>query len=81
VLLRADDYDWVRTTLGEPDAPRQVDPPTGIAFVVISEERYERFKAFFEEDPLSSEEKRALHGEAGKRAGWGDPIWHSQEPS
>ena len=81
VLLRADDFDWVRTQFGEPDAPRQTDPRTGAAYAVLPEERYERFKAFFEEDPLTTPEKIALLREAGKRAGWHDPVWHSQEPS
>jgi hypothetical protein len=80
VLLRAEDFDWVRALLGdEPDAPRRVDPRTGRAYVVIPEQRYERFKAFFEEDPLTPAEKRALLREAGKRAGWTDPVWDSGE--
>jgi hypothetical protein len=77
VLLRADDFDWVRGLLGnEPDAPRRLDPRTGTAYAVLPEERYERFKAFFEEDPLTEAEKRALLRQAGRRAGWDDPAWN-----
>jgi hypothetical protein len=76
VLLRADDFDWVRNLLkDEPEAPRRFDPRTGVAYAVLSPERYERFKAFFEEDPLTEAEKRALLREAGRRAGWDDPTW------
>jgi hypothetical protein len=50
-----------------------------LAYAVLPEERYERFKAFFEEDPLSAAEKMALLREAGKRAGWHDPAWQSPE--
>lgn len=79
VLLRADDFEWIRALLkDEPDAPRRADPRTGTAYAVLPEERYERFKAFFEEDPLTPAEKRALLREAGKRAGWNDPGWDSQ---
>jgi hypothetical protein len=80
VLLRADDFDWVRELLkDEPDAPRRRDPRTGMAYAVLPEERYERFKAFFEEDPLTDEERRALLRQAGRRAGWDDPAWDTPE--
>jgi len=82
VLLRADDFEWIRQLLrDEPDAPRRIDPRTESVYVLLPEERYERFKAFFEEDPLSAAEKMALLREAGKRAGWQDPVWHSPEAS
>lgn len=71
ILLKADDFDWIRQLLGdEPDAPRLIDSRTNIAYALLPEERYERFKAFFEEDPLSPAERMALLREAGKRAGW-----------
>ncbi len=80
VLLRADDFDWVRDLLkDEPDAPRRSDSRTGVAYAVLPEERYERFKAFFEEDPLTEAEKRALFREAGRRAGWDGPGWETPE--
>lgn len=74
VLLKADDFDWVRQLFGdEPDAPRLLDPRSNTRYALLTEERYERFKAFFEEDPLSPAERRALLREAGKRAGWDAP--------
>jgi hypothetical protein len=74
VLLKSDDFDWIRQLLGdEPDAPRLTDPRSNITYALVPEERYERFKAFFEEDPLSPAERLALLREAGKRAGWDSP--------
>ena len=74
VLLRDDDFAWICNLLkDEPDAPRRMDSRTGTAYALLPEDRYERFKAFFEEDPLSPAERRALLREAGKRAGWDTP--------
>jgi len=71
VLLKSDDFDWIRQLLGdEPDAPRLTDSRSNTTYALLTEERYERFKAFFEEDPLSPAERLALLREAGKRAGW-----------
>ena len=73
VLLKSDDFDWIRNLLGdEPDAPRVTDPQTSTTYALLPEERYERFKAFFEEDPLTPAERMALLRAAGKRAGWLD---------
>jgi hypothetical protein len=74
VLLKSDDFDWIRQLLGdEPDAPRLIDPRINATYALLPEERYERFKAFFEEDPLSPAERLALLREAGKRAAWDAP--------
>lgn len=82
VLLKSADFDWVRGLLGdEPDAPRAEDPRTHALYAVLPEDRYERFRAFFEEDPLSAAEKRALLREAGRRAGWDGPEWGDSSPS
>jgi hypothetical protein len=82
VLLRSDDFEWIRGLLGgEPDAPRGTDTRTGQEHVLLPEERYERFKSFFEEDPLTAAEKIALFREAGRRAGWDSPVWDSAEGS
>jgi hypothetical protein len=76
ILLRGDDFEWVRELLGdEPDAPRRHDPRTGILYALVPEARYERFKAFFEEDPLSPSERQALLRDAGRRANWQGPEW------
>jgi hypothetical protein len=82
VLLRSDDFEWIRRLLGdEPDAPRGTDTRTGQEYALLPEERYERFKAFFEEDPLTSAEKTAILREAGRRAGWDSRVWDRAEGS
>jgi hypothetical protein len=76
VLLDAGDFDWIRDKLkDEPDAPRATHPGTGKRYALLPEERYERYKAFFEEDPITPAERMWLLREAGKRAGWDDPVW------
>jgi hypothetical protein len=47
-----------------------VDPQTQTEYVVVRADLYERIKSLFEADDLSSEEKRLLLAESGKRAGW-----------
>jgi hypothetical protein len=71
VLLASADFDWIRQMLGdEADAVRVRDLRTNQDYAVLMPERYERFKAFFEEDPLSPAERAGLLRAAGKRAGW-----------
>lgn len=51
VLLRSQDFDWIRGLLeDEPDVPRLRHRQTDICYALVPAERYERFKAFFEED-------------------------------
>lgn len=76
VLIEESDFTWIRQLLGdEPDAPYGVDPRTQKRYALVPAHRYERFKAFFEEDPLDPSERRALMRHAGLRAGWNDPVW------
>jgi hypothetical protein len=51
------------------------DPRNRETYALIPCERYERFKAFFEEDPIAQEEKKGLMQAAGERAGWDDPAF------
>jgi hypothetical protein len=80
VLLAAADFEWIRQVLGDEDeATRVRDPRTNQSYAVIPIDRYERFKAFFEEDPLSAAERTALLRAAGKRAGWDDPEFDEED--
>ena len=57
------------------DTPaRVVDPETNTAYVLLRADLYERYKALFEEDPMTREEQLYFLREAGKRAGWDDPA-------
>lgn len=82
VLLPANDFDWIRGLVPDiPDAARAADPRTGRMYAYVPLLVYERFKAFFEDDPLSREEQLYLLREMGKRAGWDDPgDGHLQRP-
>lgn len=74
VLLPAEDFDWVRGVLkGVAEVPRRTDPRTGKSYALVPLDEYERFKAFFEEDPLTARERAGLLREFGRRAGWDDP--------
>jgi hypothetical protein len=76
VFLRTEDFEWIRGLLGdEPDAPLRIHPLTGQSYALVPAERYERFRAFFEEVPLTPEERTELLREAGRRAGWDDPAF------
>lgn len=58
----------------EPEVPVRVnDPAEGAAFVLIRAEVYERFKAMFEDDPVTEQERRYMLEQFGRRAGWDDP--------
>jgi hypothetical protein len=84
VLLRSPDFDWIRRLLTNvPEAERHIDPRTRETYALVPLSVYERFKAFFEEDPVTPEEQRYLLREAGKRAGWDDPemdIYNDLDP-
>jgi hypothetical protein len=51
-----------------------VHPSSGKTFFLVSEERYERLKPLFEEDPFTQEEQRFQLQQLGKRAAWDDPA-------
>lgn len=81
VLLPWEDFTWVREHLAdEPEVPCRTHPRTGKLYAVLTEDRYERFRALFEEDPLTPAEREALLRRAGERAGWDDNAWDGVNP-
>jgi hypothetical protein len=50
-----------------------VDPETQVEYVIVRADLYERVKSLVEADDLTSEEKRHLLAESGKRPGWDNP--------
>jgi hypothetical protein len=57
------------------DTPMRVsDPSRSATFVLVRDEVYERFKALFEEDPVTQQERLFQLEQFGKRAGWDDPA-------
>ena len=49
------------------------DPSQQEKFVLLRAEVYDRFKAIFEEDPVTEQERLFQLQSFGKRAGWDDP--------
>ena len=47
--------------------------PRSAAFALVRADVYERFKALFEEDPVTEQERLFQLQQFGKRAGWDDP--------
>lgn len=67
--------DLVSALAAQGNAPlKAVHPVTGKFYFLVSEERYERLKPLFEDDPLTLEEQRFQLREAGRRAGWDEPA-------
>ena len=68
--------DELRQALSEQvDRPIEViDPGTNLAYILISREQYDRLRPLFEEVPVTAEEQRNLLRDAGRRAGWDDPV-------
>ena len=50
-----------------------VDPSTNRAYVLISQDLYDRIRPIFDDEPLTELEQRRLILDAGRRAGWDDP--------
>lgn len=60
--------------MGNDVPPRVSDPSDSAAFVLLKAEAYERFKALFEEDPVTEQERLYQLQQFGKRAGWDAPA-------
>ena len=64
---------------------RLVDPETNVEYVVVPAETYEQMRngVYYDDSPLTEEERRALLIQAGLRAGWDDPemdIYNDLDP-
>ena len=72
----------VRASQGQP--VRLADPETNVEYVVLSAEVYDQMQGlFYDDDPLTNDERRNLLVRAGLRAGWDDPemdIYNELEP-
>lgn len=51
-----------------------VDPTTNQSYVLLRADLYDRFKALFEDDPVTDDERRFHLQQCGRRAGWEDPA-------
>ena len=62
-----------------------IDPETNVEYVVLPAETYERMRKgiYYDDGPITEEERRALLIQAGLRAGWDDPemdIYNDLDP-
>lgn len=74
VLLPSQDFEWIRNLLPDlADVPRRIDPRSQAIYAVVPLHVYERFQAFFEDDPITPQERQQLLRDFGLRAGWDDP--------
>lgn len=63
---------------------RLADPDTNTEYVVLRADVYDQIQGLFYDDvPLTTDEKRALLIQAGLRAGWDDPemdVYNDLDP-
>lgn len=58
------------------DTPlKVVNPKTQKVYVLIADEQFERLNALLNLAPLTLEEQQQALHDAGKRAGWDDPVF------
>lgn len=72
--IRLTEEQWADVQMGNDVPPRVSDPSDSAAFVLLKAEAYERFKALFEEDPVTEQERLYQLQQFGKRAGWDAPA-------
>ena len=64
---------------------RLIDPETNVEYVVLPAETFEqmRNRVYYDDGPITEEERRTLLIQAGLRAGWDDPemdIYNDLDP-
>ena len=67
------DEQWAQVSEAHEAPVRVTDPGQRAVFVLVQADVYERFKALFEEDPVTEQERLFHLEQFGKRAGWDDP--------
>lgn len=73
-MIQLTDQQWAELQRTQEQPVRVTDPTDQARFVLLKAEIYERFKALFEEDPVSREERLFHLQQFGRRAGWDDPA-------
>ena len=70
--IQLTDEQWADIQKEAEAPPRVSDPSQSASFVLLRADTYERFKALFEEDPVTEQERLAQLQQFGRRAGWDD---------
>jgi hypothetical protein len=81
--IRLTDEQWANVLQGNEVPVRVSDPAQIRTFVLVQADVYERFKALFEEDPVTEQERQHQLEQFGRRAGWDDPamdIYNDLDP-
>ena len=65
---------WANVLEGSEQPVRVSDPSQKSSFVLLREDVYERFKALFEDVPVTEQERLFQLQQFGQRAGWDDPA-------
>ena len=81
IHLTPEQWHSVQEGLGSPVSVR--DPSDTEAFVLLRADVYERFRALFEDVPMTDQERKQQLQQFGKRAGWDDPemdIYNDLDP-
>jgi hypothetical protein len=73
MTIRLTEEQWADVVQGSETPVWVSDPTENTRFVLVRSDIYERFKALFEEDPISEQERRFQLDQFGKRVGWDDP--------
>ena len=72
MTIRLTEEQWANVVQGSEVPVRVSDPAQQAMFVLVQADAYERFKALFEEDPVTEQERLFQLEQFGKRAGWDD---------
>jgi hypothetical protein len=69
----------------EDNLVRLIDPETNVEYVVLPAETFEQMRngVYYDDGPITEEERRYLLIQAGLRAGWDDPemdIYNDLDP-
>ena len=70
--IRLTNEQWAAVQEGQESPVRVSDPSQTVGFVLIQADVYERFRALFEDVPVTEQERAQQLQEFGKRAGWDD---------
>jgi hypothetical protein len=73
MTIRLTEEQWADVLQGSDGPVRVSDPGENATFVLVRADAYERFKALFEEDPVTQQERLFQLEQFGRRAGWDDP--------
>ena len=71
--IRLTEEQWADVQKGTEVPVRVKDPTDSATFVLVRAETYDRFKAIFEAEPVTEQERLYQLEQFGRRAGWDDP--------